>query len=150
MRAHPHPTAAATPVSRRFLVRWAAGGFAGLAALAVLTACGGSAAAGGAPAAVTVQMNDQNRYVPASITVAKGTTVTWQNVGSVAHTVTDDPSKAVNPADAVLPSGAQPFDSGLINGGQSWSYTFTVPGAYTYFCIPHELLGMVGKITVTG
>ena len=27
------------------------------------------------------------------------------------------------------------------------SHTFDVPGAYTYFCIPHEMLGMVATIT---
>lgn len=50
----------------------------------------------------------------------------------------------------MLPSGAQPWDSGIVAAGQSWSYTFTTPGEYTYFCIPHEAAGMVAKLTVTG
>ena len=79
----------------------------------------------------------------------KGSTVTWINTSQVVHTVTDDPSKAINKSDAVLPSGAQPFDSGSISAGASSSHTFDVPGRYTYFCIPHESLGMVGHITVT-
>jgi len=40
--------------------------------------------------------------------------------------------------------------STLINGGQSLSSTFTAPGADISFCIPHELLGMIGKLTVVG
>jgi plastocyanin len=35
------------------------------------------------------------------------------------------------------------------NGGQAFSHTFTTPGPYKYFCIPHEPLGMVATITVT-
>ena len=41
------------------------------------------------------------------------------------------------------------WDSGQLNGGQSFSHTFDAPGDYTYFCMPHESLGMVGHITVT-
>ncbi len=48
-----------------------------------------------------------------------------------------------------LPAGAEPWDSGTVNGGESWSYTFETPGEYTYFCIPHELAGMVASLTVT-
>ena len=155
-------------ISRRHVTRLVAIGVAGVAAAPLLAACGGGAGAGpsqgggsagagsgqggagGAPAEVTVRMNDQNQYVPAAITVARGTTVTWTNVGVMPHTVTTDPSKASNKANAVVPAGVQPWDSGVINGGQSWSHTFTVSGDYTYFCLPHEQLGMIGTITVTG
>ncbi len=34
--------------------------------------------------------------------------------------------------------------------GQSWKHKFTVPGDYTYFCIPYEKDGMVGHIDVAG
>ena len=33
--------------------------------------------------------------------------------------------------------------------GKSFKVTFTVPGEYAYFCIPHETVGMVAKLTVT-
>ncbi len=107
----------------------------------------GSDTSGGA--SVVVTMNDQYRYVPDTITIAKGTTVEWKNTSASPHTVTDDPSKAQNSADAVLPAGAEPWDSGLIDPGKSFKRTFTVAGDYTYFCIPHESMGMVGKIKVT-
>jgi plastocyanin len=127
----------------------------GLAALALLaSACSGpSTAAGGATTGgaqgITVDMTDANVFQPNSLTVPKGATVTWNNTGSAVHTVTDDPSKAINRSNAQLPEGVQPWDSGNVNGRQSYSYTFTTAGTYKYFCIPHEVLGMVGTVTVT-
>jgi plastocyanin len=103
----------------------------------------------GASAAV-VSMTDALKFEPASLTVAKGTTVTWRNTTQTVHTVTDDPAKASNKADAALPSGAQAWDSGNIDPGQSFSHTFDTPGTYKYFCQPHEMAGMTATIVVTG
>ena len=108
----------------------------------------GSGGGGGAQT-VTVTMTDAYQFTPASISVKAGTTVTWVNTGQQPHTATDDASKAINPSDSILPSGAEPWDSGLLNAGQSYTHTFTTPGQYTYFCIPHETLGMVARVTVT-
>jgi nitrite reductase (NO-forming) len=89
-------------------------------------------------------------YVPADITVPTGTTVTWVNQDSVGHTVTEgDPN---SPKQA----GMRAFDSSgeavngkvaLIGPGGSWSYRFTTPGTYEYYCIVHPY--MIGHITVT-
>ena len=100
-------------------------------------------------AGTTVTMDDSFAYKPASITVARGTAVTWKSTGGTVHTVTDDPSKAANKSDAVLPSGAPSWDSGDIPGGGSYTVTFNTAGNYCYFCVPQETLGMVGKVTVT-
>ena len=108
-----------------------------------------SGAGGAAAQSVTVNMTDDYQFVPATTTIRAGGTVTWMNTGQQPHTTTDDPTKAINAADSVLPSGAQQWDSGLLNAGQSYSHTFTTPGQYTYFCTPHESLGMVARITVT-
>src|SRR4030088_3233366 len=93
------------------------------------SACGGGATAsgssGGQPFAV--EMNDANQFRPADLTIPKGATVTWTNAGQVVHTVTDDPAKAINKSDAVLPSGAKPRDSGNVAGGASYSRTFDIP-----------------------
>ena len=89
-------------------------------------------------------------FSPNPIQITARSTVTWTNAGQVVHTVTDDPAKAINKPDAVLPSGAQPWDSGNVAGGATYSRTFDIPGQYTYFCIPHEALGMVGHLTVSG
>ena len=85
---------------------------------------------------VTVRMED-NFFSPANITVEPGTTVTWVQSGNNPHTTTS--------YDGL-------WDSGMIEGGSggTFSFTFEEPGTYDYFCIPHEDLGMVGSVTVTG
>jgi plastocyanin len=100
------------------------------------------------PTTVVVNMNDQYKFDPAEISIAKGTTVEWKNVGVQPHTVTCDPKKAMKKTDVILPSGAEPFDSGLIMGGKSYQYTFTVVGKYQYVCTPHEAMGMIATVTV--
>jgi plastocyanin len=97
-----------------------------------------------------IQMTDGLQFRPQRVEVKVGTRVVWQNGGSVAHTVTTLRAKAANPADATVPAGAKAWDSGFIAGGESYARTFSVPGTYRYFCIPHEGAGMVGSIVVTG
>jgi plastocyanin len=139
----------------------------GLALVLVTTACSSMAAAQTAPAGTAgtgssgsgssgaqsfaVQTTDANQFVPASITVPRGATVTWTNIGkdAVPHTATGDPSLAANAADVSLPAGAQPFTSDALGPNQSYSHTFDVPGTYKYFCRYHEALGMVATVTVT-
>lgn len=72
-------------------------------------------------------------YVPQSITVKVGTTVTWTNKDSVAHTVTSD-------------SGGV-LDSPLFSAGETYSFTFNEAGTFTYHCTPHP--DMKGTVTVT-
>ena len=95
------------------------------------------------------------RFTPSQITVKVDTTVTFRNEADDAHTVTayeDD-----------LPAGAGYFSSGtfgseaeardglsesLIKKDEVFEWTFTEPGTYRYFCIPHEADGMTGTIVV--
>jgi plastocyanin len=72
-------------------------------------------------------------FSPATITVKKGTTVTWINNDSVGHTVTAD--SGVGPA------------SGLLNNGDSYNYTFDATGTYPYHCSVHP--SMKGTVVVT-
>lgn len=85
---------------------------------------------------VTVGMED-NFFDEADITVEPGTTVTWVQRGQYGHTTTS--------YDGL-------WDSGLIEGGTygTYSHTFEEPGTYEYFCGPHEEMGMVGTVTVSG
>src|ERR687885_1354953 len=108
-----------------------------------------SGGAGGGAQGQTVNMTDTYQFQPATLTVPRGATVTWMNTGQQQHTVTDDPSKAANRADAQLPSGGQAWDSGFIDAGKTFTHTFDTPGEYAYFCMPHEALGMVARITVS-
>jgi len=99
--------------------------------------------------AVVVKMVDTPAtFQPAQLSIRVGETVEWKNVGNSVHHASSDPSTAVNPAEASTPSGAKPFDSGFLQPGQSFTYTFTVPGTYKYICAPHETSGMLGEVVV--
>ena len=100
-------------------------------------------------AQVEVKMTDNPpRFVPEKVTINAGDTVNWDNNAQNLHTVTADPAKAADKNSVSLPAGAQPFDSSFMPPGAKFKYTFTVPGTYKYFCIPHEKDGMVGYVVV--
>lgn len=60
-----------------------------------------------------------------TLTVLKGTTVTWQNTDGVPHTATSD-------------TGA--WDSGNIPPGGSKSVTFNTVGTFPYHCTVHPMM----------
>lgn len=99
------------------------------------------------PAAV-VHMVQGDRFSPDVVHVRRGDTVRFQNDSLSTHTVTDVPAAARWPDDARLPEGAEPFDSGPLGLGQSFSHTFDVPGVYRYFCLLHEGMRMIGAVVV--
>jgi hypothetical protein len=73
--------------------------------------------------------------------------VRWVNQANV-HTSTayhpDNVGHALR-----IPEAAEPWDSGyLVEPGDRFEVTLTVPGVYDYFCAPHEMAGMVGRIIV--
>jgi plastocyanin len=86
-------------------------------------------------------------YDPIGVLIEPGQTVRWVNEANV-HT-----STAYHPANdghaLRIPEAAEPWDSGyLIEPGDDFEVTLTVPGVYDYFCAPHEMAGMVGRIIV--
>jgi plastocyanin len=91
---------------------------------------GGAAAAPVAGNAVTIQ---NFAFAPASLTVTAGTTVTWTNRDTDAHTVTSQRSG--------------PLKSAALGTGQTYSFTFTTPGTYAYLCTIHPF--MTGTVRVT-
>ena len=101
-------------------------------------------------------MTDGLIFDPGSVTIPPGTTVVWENVGSVGHSVTAYEERIPEEA-AFFASGgfdgesaarsAYP-DQGDVPGGESYSHTFETVGEYEYFCIPHESAGMVASLTV--
>jgi len=97
--------------------------------------------------AQVVEMTSTLRFYPSEVHITVGQAVEWRNRSLFAHTVTDDPAKARNPADSSLPPDAQPF-SAEVGPGQIYRHTFTVPGTYRYFCEPHEGLDMLGRVVV--
>ena len=85
--------------------------------------------------------NAARAYDPLTLTIEAGTTVRWTNDDTIAHTVTSGTSDgSVGTADGA-------FDSGFINPGETWEYTFDDPGEYDYFCTPHPW--MVAAVVVT-
>ena len=81
---------------------------------------------------VVVQLGE-HFFDPSSITVRVGTTVIWRNNGQQTH-------------DIHARDGS--FDSPLLNPGNTFTFTFTKPGLYPYYCIPHEGDGMIGQVEV--
>ena len=87
-------------------------------------------------------------FDPIGVLIEPGRTVRWVNDGNNVHT-----STAYHPANAGhalrIPEGAEPWDSGyLVNKGDAFEVTLAVEGVYDYFCAPHEIAGMVGRIVV--
>lgn len=76
------------------------------------------------------------QYQPGLIQVKAGTTVTWVNEDEIFHTVTaGEPEKK---------GGG--FNAPLDGKGKSFSFTFSQPGTYTYYCERHE--HMRGEIEI--
>lgn len=111
---------------------------------------GGEAAARTGAHVVQIRMTDEMRFAPENPTISPGDTVVWINEGKMPHTATDKPGMAGVAEHNVLPDGAEPWDSGLLEPGQSFRLVLTAPGDYTYLCFLHEAAGMVGRITVRG
>lgn len=71
---------------------------------------------------------DNFTFSPAQLTVKVGTTVTWKNQDDIPHTVVS----------------AGKFKSKALDTDDSYSFTFTAPGDYTYFCSLHpHMTGMI-------
>ena len=105
--------------------------------------------AGASTTPIEIKMIDTPpTFQPSTLSIKVGDTVEWKNVGTTVHHASTDSSSAINPADVIKPSNAKPFDSGFLQPGQSFSYTFTVPGKYKYICAPHETSGMSGEVVV--
>jgi plastocyanin len=79
------------------------------------------------------------RFCPESLNVFTGDTVTWVNKGRLPHTTTG----GVNGK----PDGL--WDTKHLARGESFSYVFSQPGTYHYFCRPPRGLGMRGVVVVT-
>lgn len=89
-------------------------------------------------------------FDPIGLRVSPGSTVRWRNVDlGNSHTAT-----AFHPKNSDhslrIPAGATPWDSGYLLPEEIHVVTLVVPGVYDYFCIPHEMAGMVGRIVVSG
>ncbi len=99
-----------------------------LGAALLLTAVLAASQAGAANIEVKI---DNFTFAPQQVTVKAGDTVTWTNRDDIPHTVT---------------SKTMAFRSKALDTDDKFSFTFTTPGAYTYFCSLHP--HMTGTVVV--
>ncbi len=74
---------------------------------------------------------DNFSFSPGTITIPAGTTVRWTNRDDIPHTVVSDDKT---------------FKSKVLDTDQEFTYTFTKPGTYSYFCSVHPK--MTGTVVV--
>ncbi|KJK42611.1 hypothetical protein UK23_36450 [Lentzea aerocolonigenes] len=74
-------------------------------------------------------------FQPATLTINAGDTVVWTNHDTAPHNV-------------VGTNGPEKFTSPTLQQGQTYSYTFTKPGTYSYYCSIHP--DMKASVTVNG
>jgi plastocyanin len=74
---------------------------------------------------------DNFAFYPQRITVKAGTTVSWTNKDDTPHTVA---------------SSTRTFKSKALDTDDSFSFMFTTPGVYEYFCSVHP--HMTGAVVV--
>ncbi len=96
---------------------------------------------------VSIDINDSSLSAK-SITVSKGTTVTWTNKGTQPHSVMrehddDDHAHAATTPDNVDP---EVFSSPALDPGETYSFTFEEPGKTEYHDSLHP--SITGSVTV--
>lgn len=123
-----------------------------LIALVPLAGCASSgspqAEAAAVPSEARVDLKDM-KFAPTSVTLAVGGTITWTNRDDMGHTIT--------PADKTQwgSEGSGDDPETWLQNGDSWGFTFSKPGTYHYYCVPHasrgstgDYRGMVGAVVV--
>jgi len=83
------------------------------------------------PASEAAVKIDNFSFSPATITVPAGTTVRWTNRDDIPHTVVSEDKT---------------FKSKVLDTDEQFTYTFTKPGTYSYFCSIHPK--MTAKVVV--
>jgi plastocyanin len=124
-----------------------AGVLAGCSAHAAAPATPSAAAS--SPAGPVINLSSL-MFHPSTTTVKVGTTITWRNDEAITHTVTSGRFVGVDKTTGLRASQKADgtFNAELAGKGKSFSFTFTKPGAYTYYCDIHQ--GMNATITVVG
>ena len=66
---------------------------------------------------------DNFSFAPTTLTIKAGTEVRWKNQDDIPHTV--------------VSADQQTFKSKVLDTDEEFTYTFTKPGTYKYFCSIH-------------
>jgi plastocyanin len=99
--------------------------------LIIFAAAPWTAANGGTAAAPAEVKIDNFSFTPASITIPAGTEVTWTNRDDIPHNVVSDDHS---------------IKSKVLDTDEKFTFTFTKPGTYSYFCSLHPK--MKGTVVV--
>jgi plastocyanin len=126
-----------------------AGSLAGCSASAesALTTPSSSTSVPSAPAGPVINLSSL-MFNPSTTTVKVGETVTWRNDEPITHTVTSGRYIGIDETTGLRSSQKADgmFNAKLDGKGKTFSFTFTKPGTYTYYCDIHQ--GMNATITV--
>ena len=95
---------------------------------------------------ISTQGGASGEFQPKTLNVKRGDVVRWTMAdGVVMHNVSFTQADS-NPA-GFTPPADSPF---LTQQGQTFELKIDfAPGTYNYVCVPHEMTGMVGSITVS-
>lgn len=84
-------------------------------------------------------------YRPETLSVSRGTTVTWRQQDAGFHTVTSGTVNESGGDVETKPDGT--FGSGRLEKGKTFAFTFDDAGTYPYFCEIHPAT-MQAEVTV--
>lgn len=94
------------------------------------------------------------RFLPQIQVIKAGDSITWTNNDPMMpHTVTL-PGENSTFSESFAPEGSSTYDgkiktsSGILLPSQTYTLKFTNPGRYTYICLLHDEIGMIGTIIV--
>ncbi|HRO16232.1 MAG TPA: plastocyanin/azurin family copper-binding protein, partial [Paracoccus sp. (in: a-proteobacteria)] len=129
--------------NRRQVLMLGGGMLAALAAPAVLRAAG--------PAVIEMKGTARGEHVwftPMGLAVLPGTTIRFINRDpGNSHTATAYHPDILDRQQRI-PAAAVPWDSDFLLPDQQFEVLLDAPGVYDFYCQPHELAGMVGRIVV--
>lgn len=91
---------------------------------------------------------EQVWFDPIGLSVAPGSVIRFTNRDpGNSHTATTY-HPAILDRTRRIPAAAEPWDSDFLLPGENFEVTLSVPGVYDYYCRPHEMSAMVGRIVV--
>jgi plastocyanin len=82
-----------------------------------------------------------NMFMPGSVKLEAGSSLQWINTSNLSHNIVGIYKTSLGQETRV--------DSGFINNGESWRYTFNEEGVFEYHCTTHTEHGMKGKVIIS-
>jgi plastocyanin len=101
------------------------------------------------PVTIRMRSDGDGEHVgfdPAGLLIQPGRTVRFLCEANYHTTAAYHPANANH--SLRIPRTAQPWCSDVLQPGEQFEVTLTVPGVYDYYCMPHEEAGMVGRLIV--